>query len=64
MTIRNSYPLPLISELLDRVKLEKCEFDVSETAFLGYILSKDGLKVDPTKIKAILYLLVPTTVKE
>jgi len=46
------------------VKLEKCEFDVSETAFLGYILSKDGLKVDPNKIKAILDWPVPTTVKE
>jgi len=46
------------------VKLEKCEFDVTETAFLGYILSKDGLKVDPEKIKAILDWPVPTTVKE
>jgi len=46
------------------VKLEKCEFDVTETAFLGYILSKDGLKVDPDKIKAILDWPVPTTVKE
>jgi len=33
------------------IKLEKCEFDVTETAFLGYILSKDGLKVDPEKLK-------------
>eukprot|EP00833_Pecoramyces_ruminatium_P005315 jgi/Orpsp1_1/1179347/evm.model.c7180000068960.2 len=46
------------------VKLEKCEYDISETTFLGYILSKDGLKVDPNKIKAILDWLVPTTVKE
>jgi len=36
------------------VKLEKCEFNVSETAFLGYILSKDGLKVDPNKLKPFL----------
>ena len=46
------------------VKLEKCEFDVSETAFLGYIISKDGLKVDPSKIEAILDWPIPTTVKE
>ena len=46
------------------VKLEKCEFDVSETAFHGYILSKDGLKVNPNKIKANLDWPVPTTVKE
>ena len=36
------------------ITLEKCEFDVSETAFLGYIISRDGLKVDPNKIKIIL----------
>ena len=46
------------------VKLEKCEFDVTETSFLGYMLSKDGLKADPEKIKAILDWPIPTTVKE
>jgi len=46
------------------IKLEKCEFDVPETAFLGYIISRDGLKVDPNKIKAILDWPAPTSVKE
>jgi len=46
------------------IKLEKCEFDVTETTFLGYILSKDGLKVDPEKVKAILDWPVPSNVKE
>jgi len=104
MTIRNSYPLPLISDLLDRVKgakvftkldlkstynlvrikeglcyfqvlekllennlyvkLEKCEFDKSETTFLGYVISKNGLKMDKEKVKAILDWPAPTNVKE
>jgi len=46
------------------VKLEKCEFDKSETTFLGYVLSKDGLKMDKEKVKAILDWPVPTNVKE
>ncbi len=46
------------------VKLEKCEFDKSETTFLGYVISKDGLKMDKEKVKAILDWPAPTNVKE
>ena len=46
------------------VKLEKCEFDKSETTFLGYVISKDGLKMDKEKVKAILDWPIPTNVKE
>ncbi len=46
------------------VKLEKCEFDKSETTFLGYVISKDGLKMDKEKVKAILEWPIPTNVKE
>jgi len=46
------------------VKLEKCEFDKSETTFLGYVLSRDGLKMDKEKVKAILDWPIPTNVKE
>jgi len=35
-----------------------------ESTFLGYILSKDGLKVNPEKVKAILDWPVSCTVKE
>jgi len=57
----------MLKKLLENnlyVTLEKCEYDVTETAFLGYILSKDGLKVDLEKIKVILDWPVSTTVKE
>jgi len=46
------------------VKLEKCEFDVEETTFLGYVISKDGLKMDNDKVKVVLDWPIPTNVKE
>ncbi len=46
------------------VKLEKCEFDVTETSFLGYVLSQDGIKMDKEKVKAILDWPIPSNVKE
>ena len=36
------------------VKLEKCEFHKHEVPFLGYIVSDQGLKMSPDKIKDVL----------
>eukprot|EP00833_Pecoramyces_ruminatium_P003331 jgi/Orpsp1_1/1177363/evm.model.c7180000061152.1 len=46
------------------VKLEKCEFDVNETTFLGYVISNEGIKMDKEKVKAILDWPIPKNVKE
>jgi hypothetical protein len=35
-------------------KLSKCEFWISEVLFLGHIINRDGLVVDPKKVAAIL----------
>ncbi|XP_056695154.1 uncharacterized protein [Spinacia oleracea] len=35
-------------------KLSKCEFWLKEVAFLGHVISKDGVKVDPSKIKVVV----------
>jgi hypothetical protein len=35
-------------------KLSKCEFSISEVLFLGHIINRDGLAVDPKKVAAIL----------
>ncbi|XP_059294421.1 uncharacterized mitochondrial protein AtMg00860-like [Lycium ferocissimum] len=35
-------------------KLSKCEFCLSNVAFLGHIVSAEGVKVDPSKIQAIV----------
>ena len=39
----------LINTPGDKVKLE----NVEEIAFLGHIISKEGITVDPTKVKAV-----------
>ncbi len=36
------------------VKLEKCEFGVTEVDFLGHRIIQEGLKMDDHKVKAIL----------
>ncbi len=35
-------------------KLPKCEFWLKEISFLGHIVSAEGIKTDPSKIKVIL----------
>ena len=45
-------------------KLDKCEFDVDTTNFLGYIISPDGIRMDEAKIKVIQDWPVPRKVKD
>ncbi|CEP01920.1 hypothetical protein PBRA_008863, partial [Plasmodiophora brassicae] len=35
-------------------KLSKCLFDAPEVEFLGYLVSKDGLRLDPSRVDTIL----------
>ncbi|EED23846.1 retrovirus polyprotein, putative [Talaromyces stipitatus ATCC 10500] len=42
--------------------LHKCEFHVTETKFLGFILAPDGIKVDQGKVEIIINWTVSTTV--
>jgi hypothetical protein len=44
-------------------KLSKCEFWISEVLFLGHIINRDGLVVDPKKVAAILYWKAPKDVR-
>jgi hypothetical protein len=41
-------------------KLIKCEFWINEVLFLGHIIDKDGLTVDPKKVADILNWKAPT----
>ena len=36
------------------VKSEKCAWDVTEVEFLGHIITTEGIRMDPKKIKAIM----------
>ena len=40
-------------------KLEKCEFFKTEIQYLGHVISKDGIAIDPKKVKVISDWLVP-----
>lgn len=44
--------------------LKKCDFLTESLVFLGYVVSKDGIKVDPSKVDAILNWPTPTNIHE
>ncbi len=46
------------------LKAEKCEFKVLETEYLGVIISKGSICMDPIKVKGILDWPTPTKKKE
>lgn len=46
------------------VSIDKCQFCRPEMKYLGYVVDRNGLHVDPDKVKAMLDLPVPKTVKE
>ena len=44
--------------------VDKCEFHVTETKYLGLIISVDGIRMDPAKVKAIQEWEIPTCLRE
>ena len=56
--------LKLLKEKKLYAKTSKCFFGVQEVEYLGHIVSHEGVKVDPNKIKAIKEWKVPTTIKK
>ena len=46
------------------VNARKSSFCAVETEYLGYVLSRDGLKPQPKKVQAILALTPPQNVKQ
>jgi hypothetical protein len=40
-------------------KLSKCEFWIAEVPFLGHVISKGGIAVDPGKVKDVLDWVIP-----
>ena len=45
-------------------KLEKCSFLMQEVGFFGFIIDKDGVKVNPSKVEAIKSWPTPTSVTQ
>ena len=58
--MRHSYHLRLVFEIchhyLVRLNPHKCIFCVKSGHLLGFIISKEGIRVDPLKVEAILQL--------
>ena len=46
------------------MKPKKCEFAKQELRFLGYIVSKDGIKIDFEKIAKMVSLPLPINLKQ
>jgi hypothetical protein len=44
-------------------KLSKCQFKVLRVSYLGHIIYKQGVSVDPTKIQVVIEWPPPTTAK-
>jgi hypothetical protein len=51
------HPYLILQKLRDHrlyARLNKCEFWLKQVAFLGHIISKGGISVDPSKIQDVL----------
>ncbi len=46
------------------VKLSKCDFEKSELKFLGHIVGREGIKVDPAKTQVVADWPTPTCIKD
>jgi hypothetical protein len=45
------------------LKQSKCAFGASKEEYLGHLVSKDGVRVDPKNIEAMQYWSHPKTLK-
>ncbi|GJS36634.1 reverse transcriptase domain-containing protein [Tanacetum coccineum] len=60
-----------IKETLERLRVinlklnpKKCSFGIEEGRFLGHLITKQGIKLDPSKVKAISDLQPPKSISE
>lgn len=44
--------------------IQKCVFMTDKVNFLGYVISKDGLSVDESKVEAIVHWPIPRSIQE
>src|SRR5690606_8456252 len=56
--------LQLLLDAQLQVKLEKCQFHVTTVEFLGYIVSPDGISMDPSKVSTVTEWPTPKCVKD
>ena len=57
----------ILRKLMDenlRIKIEKTEFHAKEVDFLGFVVGREGVKMDKKKVQAVLEWPTPKTVKD
>ena len=47
-----------------QANVDKCKFYVTETKYLGLVISVDGIKIDSAKVEAIKQWDTPTCIRE
>lgn len=64
----HNYNLAVVLQRLSKnklkVKASKCHFLKEEIVYLGFVISKDGVKMDQKKVQAIKNLVEPTDTKQ
>ena len=56
--------LSVLKENSFYAKLSKCSFYQTSTKFLGFVIDKDGIRMDPDKVSAVLNWSLPTSKTE
>ena len=47
-----------------KIKIQKCRFARHEVEYLGHIVSEEGVKVDPAKVKAVRNFPIPKAIEQ
>ena len=67
LRVRHPYHLRLVFEryrhYLVRINPHKCIYCVKSGFLLGFIVSKEGIRLDPLKVEAILQLSPPCNIR-
>ena len=56
--------LSILKENHCHAKLSKCRFYQSSKKFLGFVVDKDGIRMDPDKVSAVVKWPLPTSTSE
>ena len=46
------------------LNLEKCKFSTDKVEFMGHVIGKDGMQIDPTKVEAVTQMGEPTDIAQ
>ena len=53
-----------LAQMGGQLNMAKCHIGQTQVVLLGHVVSAAGIQVDPSKVKALLALSLPTTVKK